>query len=110
MPNALARDAKRRFLVYDTNGEVACQKLATKSGRSSCAFEKWIDDGEPAETAAVLHVFREQRVAAGLDRGGDDQRIAERQLVIFGERPRGPAIPSRAAQAATSIASRALRP
>src|SRR5450631_4266129 len=65
-------------LNYATNGEVACQKLATKSGRSSCAFEKWIDDGEPAETAAVLHVFREQRVAAGLDCGGDDQRIVER--------------------------------
>jgi hypothetical protein len=63
--------------------------VSTKSGRSRCAIEKWIDDGEPAETAAVLHVFREQRVAAGPERGGDDQRIVERQPVIFGERSRG---------------------
>jgi hypothetical protein len=33
----------------------------------------------------VLHVFAEQRVAAGLNRGGDDQRVIEGNAVLAGE-------------------------
>jgi hypothetical protein len=33
----------------------------------------------------MLHVFAEQRVATGLDGGGDDQGVVERQAVFAGE-------------------------
>jgi hypothetical protein len=45
--------------------------------RSCGTFQKRIDDGEPAEGAAVLHVFAVEGVAARLDCRGDDQRIVE---------------------------------
>src|SRR5665647_991271 len=50
-------------------------------------FKEGIDDGEPADGAAVPHVLAVEDMAAGLDRGGDDQRIVEGQLVILGKHP-----------------------
>ena len=55
---------------------------------SNPTFEKWIDDAKPADGAAVLHVFAVEDVAASLDSRGNDQRIVERQSMIFGHRSR----------------------
>ena len=51
-------------------------------------IQKRIDDREPADAAAVLHVFAEQGVAARFDRAGDDQRVVKRQLMFPGKPPR----------------------
>ena len=48
-------------------------------------FEKRVDDGKPADGAAVLQVFAVKRVATGFDGRGNDQRIKERQAVFAGE-------------------------
>src|SRR5438874_10458314 len=53
--------------------------------RSWGAFKERVDDGEPADLAAVLHVLAEQRVAVGFDRGCHDQRVVESQAVIAGQ-------------------------
>src|SRR3989442_4486667 len=53
--------------------------------RSRGAFKERVDEGEPADLAAVLHVLAEQRVAAGFDGGGDNQRVVESQAVIAGQ-------------------------
>lgn len=37
----------------------------------------------------MLHIFAEQRVTAGLQRRGDNQRVVEGKVVIAGERKGG---------------------
>ena len=50
-------------------------------GRSRRAFNKGVLDAQRPDGLAVLHVLAVERVAAGLEGGGDDQRIVERQTV-----------------------------
>lgn len=56
--------------------------------RSRRVPKKRIDDGEPADAAAMFQVFAVERVTAGLDCRSNDQSIIERKAVIAGKRKR----------------------
>ena len=95
--NDLTRRANQRYntSIPKIRGDLTAHPvLATRSARGLQVIfataavsgrEKRIDDREPADAAAVLHARAEQRIATGLDGGGDNQRVVERELVIFGE-------------------------
>src|SRR3954465_11011523 len=67
--------------VFRREGGLGWQPLWT-------TFKERIGDSKAANGAAVLHIFAIENVAAGLDGGGDDQGIVERQPVILSERAR----------------------
>lgn len=52
------------------------------SPRTPDAPPKRVADGQPLDHAPILHVLGEQRVTAGFQRGGDDERIVEREIMI----------------------------
>jgi len=56
--------------------------------RSWRTLVEGVDDRKPANGAAVLHVLGEQGVAAGFDRGRDDQCIVKCQAVVSGKNER----------------------
>lgn len=53
------------------------------------AFQKRIDDRAIAEPPAGLKIIAVERFAARLDRGGEDQRVVEGDVVTAGEFQRG---------------------
>src|SRR5215469_2026523 len=55
---------------------------------SAAAAGKRIDDFQVSEYAAILQILAEEGVAAGVERGRDDQRVVESETVIPRNRPR----------------------
>ena len=83
MPVIWGFDKAKYFFSQDWTGSIRLMRLwklvfwRRRFGSSRGAFEKWIDDAEAADGAAVLHVLAKQRVATGFDGGNNDQGIIE---------------------------------